>query len=164
MPDLYAIVRSKVGKKVEFGLKWGINRIGCGFLHGFLLGGSRNPADIRFCIEAISQHQAIFGMAPEVYGFDRGGYCESNMRSVGIAPKGQTPWSVGDRMRKRITRERARVEGSIGTLKSSRYGFNKPRARSSAAMERCGHRAILGFNLRKLVRELAATTEAPVPA
>lgn len=167
MPDLYAIVRSKVGKKVEFGLKWGINRIGSGFLHGFLLGG-RNPADIRFCIEAIKQHQAVFGRAPEVYGFDRGGYCPSNMRKakelgvkhVGIAPKGQAPWSVGDRMRKRIRRERAHVEGSIGTLKSSCYGFNKPRARSSAAMERCGHRAILGFNLRKMAREWAAANQA----
>ncbi len=73
-------------------------------------------------------------------------------------------WSVSERMRKRITRERARVEGSIGTLKSSRYGFNRPRARSTAAMERCGHRAILGFNLRKLVREWATETESAAPA
>ena len=35
MPELYSIVRGKAGRKVEFGLKWGINRVGGGFLAGF---------------------------------------------------------------------------------------------------------------------------------
>jgi hypothetical protein len=166
MPDLYAVVRGKVGKAVEFGLKWGISRIGCGFVQGFLLSG-RNPSDRRFCIEAIKQHQAVFGQAPKVYGFDRGGFSGRNVRAakklgvkhVGIAPMGKAAWAVSERMRKRIVRARARVEGSIGTLKSSCYGLNKPRARSTEAMARCGHRAILGFNLRKLVNEWTAMQE-----
>lgn len=172
MPDIYAIVRGKAGKAVEFGLKWGISRIGGGFIHGFLLAGGRNGSDGRFCLEAIKQHVSIFGKAPEVYGFDRGGYSPANIakakklgvKHVGIAPKGKAAWSVSKSMRQRIVRERARVEGSIGTVKAPIYGFNKPRARSTAAMVRCGHRAILGFNMRKLVKEWVATTKAAVPA
>jgi hypothetical protein len=51
------------------------------------------------------------------------------------------------------------VEGGIGTIKSSRYGFNRPAARSTDMMGACGQRAVLGFNVTKLVRELAKRKE-----
>lgn len=161
IPSLYAIVRGKAGKKVEFGLKWGVNRIGSGFVQGFLLTEYRNGSDQSFCIEALKQHKAIFGDVPETYGFDRGGYSKANIRkakklgvkNVGIAPKGKTNWAVSHKKEVIIKKERARVEGTIGTLKSSLYGFNKPQVRSAEAMVRCGHRAILGFNMRKMLRE-----------
>ena len=79
---------------------------------------------------------------------------------VGIAPTGKTPWVVSETLRKSIVRERAQVEGGIGTIKSSRYGFNKPNAKSTAAMAWCGQRAILGFNMRKLTREWSALQSA----
>ncbi len=161
MPELYSIVRGKAGKKVEFGLKWGINRIGAGFAEGFLLDGGKHFSDKTFCREAITIHQSSFGEVPEVYGFDRGGYSEANIkeisklgvRDIGIAPKGQAEWSISKSKQALIKSERAQVEGVIGTIKSARYGFNKPEARSVSAMESCGHRAILGFNLKKLLRE-----------
>ena len=37
MDDVYSIVRGKAGKSVEFGIKWGINRLGGGFVQGFTL-------------------------------------------------------------------------------------------------------------------------------
>lgn len=58
-------------------------------------------------------------------------------------------------MKRRLVSERVRVEGSIGTMKSARYGFNRPRARSEAMMGVCGQRAVLGMNLTKLARGLA---------
>ena len=70
------------------------------------------------------------------------------------------PVSEMEALRKSIVRERAQVEGGIGTIKSSRYGFNKPNAKSTAAMARCGQRAILGFNMRKLTREWSAMQSA----
>lgn len=162
MSDLYAIVRGKAGKTVEFGRKWGINRIGGGFLQGFLMGDGEHASDKVFCLEAIKQHQRLFQKSPRKFGFDRGGYSASNIKSakkmgvkhVGIAPTGKNPWSVSATKQKEIVRERAHVEAGIGTIKSSRYGFNKPNAKSTAAMDRCGQRAILGFNMRKLTREL----------
>jgi hypothetical protein len=54
-----------------------------------------------------------------------------------------------------LVKERALVEASIGTIKGSRYGFNRPAARLAPTMGACGQRALLGFNANKLVRELA---------
>jgi uncharacterized protein YoxC len=162
MTELYSIVRQKAGKRVEFGLKWGINRICGGFVQGFLLNGGEHRSDKKFCLAGVDQHIGAFGAAPAVYGFDRGGYSKANIKKlkkrgvkhVGVAPKGGDEWAVSKTMAEKIKRERAQVEGSIGTIKSSRYGFNKPNARSTEAMASCGHRAIIGFNLMKLVREV----------
>jgi transposase, IS5 family len=161
MSELYAIVRGKAGKSVEFGLKWGISRIGGGFVQGFLINDGEHCSDKRFCLEAIRVHQSTHGNAPDVFGFDRGGYSKINIKKakkmgvkhVGIAPTGKASWDCSAAMEKKIKRERAQVEGSIGTIKSPIYGFNKPNARSVRAMGTYGQRAILGFNMRKLVRE-----------
>jgi hypothetical protein len=164
MPEVYAIVRGKAGKSVEFGIKWGINRIGGGFLSGFLIQDGRNCSDTAFCMESVRRHIAVFGTPPVEFGFDRGGDCDSNLKRikrlgvkhVGIAPRGKKKWSVPEKLENKIKRARAQVEGSIGTIKSSRYGFTKPRAHSKPALVGCGHRAILGFNMRKLVIMSAA--------
>lgn len=167
MTDIYSIVRGKAGKRVEFGLKWGINRIGGGFVQGFTLADYKHASDLKFCQRAWQLHEETFGKVPGIFGFDRGGYSKANVKRakkagikhVGIAPKGRAKWSVGAKRAERIRCERAQVEGVIGSLKSI-YGFNKPNARSSSAMARYGQRAILGFNMRKLVRELTAMEAA----
>jgi len=161
MAELYAIVRGKAGKSVEFGLKWGISRIGGGFVQGFLINDGKHCSDKQFCMEAIRVHQQTHGKPPKIYGFDRGGYSKKNIKQakmmgvkhVGIAPQGKADWAVSKSMAEKIRRERAQVEGCIGTIKSAIYGFNKPNARSIRAMGTYGHRAILGFNMRKLIRE-----------
>jgi len=160
MSELYAIVRGKAGKSVEFGLKWGINRID-GFVLGFLINGA-NASDQKFCIESIREHIQLFGKAPKTFGFDRGGYSKANLqrakrlgvKHVGIAPTGKTKWSVSEKMSEVIRRERAQVEGLIGNVKSKRYGFNKPNVRSTMAMETSGQRSFLGFNMIKALRKL----------
>jgi hypothetical protein len=71
---------------------------------------------------------------------------QQNRRShVGLAPRGRTQWAVSDQVRERLVRERAKVEGGIGTIKGLRYGFNRPAARSAARMGACGQRAVLGL-------------------
>ncbi len=161
MHQLYSIVRGKAGKKVEFGSKWGINRVKGGFVMGFLMNGGKHFSDKKFSIEAINYHMNQFGLAPKTYGFDRGGYSEPNIKKakklgvkhVGIAPTGQNEWAVSYTKKKHIVKERAQVEGIIGTIKNPLYGFNKPNVRSIKAMESCGQRSFFGFNLRKIVRE-----------
>ena len=162
MTKLYSIVRGKSGKRVEFGLKWGINRIKGGFISGFLADGLKHLSDKKFSIEAIGQHIEQFGIAPETYGFDRGGYSSRNIKKasklgvkhVGIAPTGKKEWAVSKIMQKKIKSERAQIEGAIGTIKNPIYGFNRPDAKSTEAMVTYGHRAFLGFNLRKMLREM----------
>jgi len=163
IPQLYSIVRGKVGKSVEFGLSWGIRRLAGGYLLATLAQNRSELQDTKFALRAVQDHIALFGKAPLAYAYDRGGYSAENVSAlkelgvsdVGLAPRGRTPWSVSGPVRERLVAERALVEAGIGTIKSPRYGFNRPAARSEAMMGACGQRAVLGFNTNKLVRELA---------
>jgi hypothetical protein len=163
IPQLYSIVRGKVGKPVEFGLSWGITRLAGGYLLATLAQDRRELVDTKFAVRAVKDHIALFGQAPQAYAYDRGGYSAKNVsalkklgvKDVGLAPRGRTQWSVNAVVRERLVAERALVEAAIGTIKSSRYGFNRPSARCASMMGACGQRAVLGFNSTKLVRELA---------
>ncbi len=164
VPELYSIVRGKVGKTVEFGLQWGIARLGGGFLLATIGMNRRELQDHKFALQAVDDHIALFGRAPKAYAYDRGGYSANNVAAlkdkgvehVGLAPRGRTQWAVQGAMRDKLVNQRAQVEGSIGAIKSGRYGFHHPAARSVGMMGVCGQRAVFGFNLNKYVRGLAA--------
>jgi hypothetical protein len=119
--------------------------------------------DSSYAVGAVEDLIALFGKAPRGYAYDRGGYSTQNVerlgklgvRNIGLAPRGRAPWEVQGKVRDRLIRERALVEGSIGTIKCSKYGFNRPAARSAAMMGLCGQRAVLGLNLTKLHRGAA---------
>jgi IS5 family transposase len=163
VPELYSIVRGKVGKKVEFGLTWGIRRLGGGFLLATLAKGRNDLTDSNFTLGAVDEHIALFGKPPQAYAYDRGGWSDDNVRAlkskgvvaVGLAPRGKAQWKVGKKMKEKLISERAQVEGGIGTIKHKKYGFNRPAARSAKMMGACGQLAVLGFNLNKLAREMA---------
>jgi hypothetical protein len=167
IPELYSVVRGKVGKKVEFGLNWGVTRLKGGFLLALRAADRRELVDAKYAVLAVEKLRALFGKAPRAYAYDRGGYSAANVhalrklgvRKVGLAPRGRAEWGVDEKTRRRLSSERAQIEGGIGTIKSARYGFNRPPARSVAAMATSGQRALLGFNLNKLVREMAAREE-----
>lgn len=163
IPELYSVVRGKVGKSVEFGLSWGITRLRGGFVLATMAGAKKDLTDTTFAVEAVEQVAALFGKAPLSYAYDRAGHSTQNVerlrelgvRDVGLAPRGKTPWEVEGAVKARLVKERALVEGSIGTIKCSKYGFNRPAARSVAMMGVCGQRAVLGLNLTKLARGAA---------
>lgn len=128
--------------------------------------GSFRDAEVgsSYAVRAVEDLAALFGKAPRAYAYDRGGYSAENVkrlrklgvRDIGLAPRGHTPWEVEGKVKDRLIRERAMVEGSIGTIKCPKYGFNRPAARSAAMMAVCGQRAVLGLNLTKLLRGVAA--------
>jgi len=163
IPELYSVVRGKVGKSVEFGLSWGITRLRGGFVLATMAGAKKDLSDPTFAVQAVEQVAALFGRAPRSYACDRAGHSAENVerlrqlgvRDVGLAPRGKTPWEVEGSIKARLIKERALVEGSIGTIKCSKYGFNRPAARSVAMMGVCGQRAVLGLNLTKLARGAA---------
>ena len=163
IPELYSVVRGKVGKAVEFGLSWGITRLKGGFLLATMGRNRQDVLDSKFAVRAVKDHIAIFGKAPRGYAYDRGGHSRENVaalkqvgvRHVGLAPRGRCQWEVEGRIKTQLMSERAQVEGGIGSIKCSRYGFSRPKARSIEMMGVSGQRAVLGFNLNKLVRELA---------
>ena len=63
---------------------------------------------------------------------------------------------------RKLVQERALVEAGIGAVKSSRYNFHRPRAKSVRMMGTCGQLGALGFTLNKLVRGFAARLEMQV--
>ena len=156
-------MRGKVGKAVEFGLNWGMTQIKGGFLLARRALDRKELVDTKFAVEAVKDHMVRFGQAPRAFAYDRGGYSARNVRElkkagvqqVGLAPRGQAPSAVDEKTARRLAKERALIEGSIGAIKSSRYNFNRPRARSVEMMGTCGQLAVLGFNINKLLRGLA---------
>lgn len=155
-----SIPRGKVGKDVEFGLKWGLTRFGGGFLLGHVHPEQGNFSDKKHVIESVRDCIRIFGDAPHTYAYDRGGYSRANVETLeelgvkepGLAPVGAAPWPVDGQVRKRVKRQRVTVEGSIGALKSGRYTFNRPLVRSTDMMLTCGQRSVLGYNLNRLIQ------------
>lgn len=157
--DLRSIPRGKIGKEVEFGVKWGINQIRGGYVHLFLMSKMR-AADCEYAVESIREHIRLFGTAPREFGFDRGGWSPPHMekmrelgvKRIGVAPKGKAEWKVSESCCDRIKCERAQVEGKIGTLKH--YGLNKPEEKTTTGMHRAARRAELRFNCGKFLRDL----------
>jgi hypothetical protein len=166
IPQARAIVRNKSGKKTEFGLAYLIGRLGGGYLFGRRI--AANADEKQMPLQALAAYRVIFGQTatPELVVYDRGGdstltrqrLALEGVKEVGIQPKGNRPWSVAEGVRDQIRSERGRTEGSIGTLKSNRYKFNKPKERLWPTLEMAGPRSILSFNLNKFMRDLLALT------
>lgn len=167
MDKLYAVVRGKVGKPLEFGLAWGITRLKGGFVLAHVGENKKQIADSRYVLKSVEECQRLFGAAPKAYAYDRAGHSAKNVarlqelgvKHVGLAPRGRGAWEVDEATKARLVSERVKVEGSIGTLKCAKYGFNRPRARSERMMGVCGQRAVLGMNVNKLVIKLAERRE-----
>lgn len=162
IPQARAIVRNKTGKRVEFGFSYLINRIGGGYLFGTLVSGAPNESAMPLL--SLKAYRALFGetTVPELFVYDRGGYCsgtikklkKAGVKKVGIQPKGKGTWHVAEEDRQSVKSVRGMTEGSIGTLKSDKYGFNKPKERGWDALQAAGQRSVLSFNLNKFMKDV----------
>jgi hypothetical protein len=159
-----SIVKNKVGKKTEFGLKWLINRIGGGYVFGEVVEARANER--KMPIKALDQYQEVFGQEtiPEMLVYDRGGSCRTTERKlkkrgvekVAIQPKGQAAWSVVEEDQEAAISQRGKTEGVIGALKSKRYEFKGGPQRTNESLKAAGQRALLGMNLTNLLRDLVS--------
>src|SRR5215475_4592835 len=157
-----ALVRHKAGQEVEFGLPYLFSRLGGGYGFGTVIRGvvdeSKRP------LQALAGYRQMFGAhaTPTLMVYDRGGYAAATLRALahegvkerGIQPKGHGAWHVAEAVRETVRSERGKTEGIIGTLKTDKYGFNKPTERLWQTLEMTGPRSILSFNLNKLMRDL----------
>ena len=157
-----AIVKKKVGKATEFGLKWLINRIGGGYVFGKVVSAR---ADERLMpIEGLKHYREVLGKkaTPKMSVYDRGGshaattkkLKKEGVEKVAIQPKGKAEWSVVEEDRKEAISQRGKTEGVIGTLKSKRYDFNGGRQRTNETLKASGQRSMFGMNLTNLLRDL----------
>jgi hypothetical protein len=161
-----ALVRHKVGKEVEFGLPYLLSRLGGGYIFGTMIRSGVDES--KMPLQALAGYRAIFGAhaTPALVVYDRGGYATTTLRAltnegvkqIGIQPKGQGAWHVAEAVRETVRSERGKTEGIIGTLKTDKYGFNKPKERLWQTLEMAGPRSILSYNLNKFMRDLIRAT------
>jgi hypothetical protein len=157
-----ALVRHKAGKEVEFGLPYLLSRLGGGYVFGTLIRGVVDES--KMPLQALAGYREIFGAhaTPTLLVYDRGGSATATLRAlaregvkqIGIQPKGKRAWSVAEAVRETVRSERGKTEGIIGTLKTAKYGFNKPTERLWHTLEMAGPRSILSYNLNKFMRDL----------
>jgi hypothetical protein len=165
--------RAIVKGKVKFGMKWLINRLPGGYLFGQRV--EPRADENKMPEEGLQQYRAIFGAeaTPEMVIYDRGASLPAaakalqaaGVQKVGIHPRGQGEWMVGEEDQKVVKSERGKTEGSIGRLKSRKYGFSHRQERSVKTQDAAGQRAIVSVNLNTLLRDLVeqAKSSASVP-
>jgi len=157
-----SIVKKSAGKKVAFGLKWLINRITGGYIFGKVVDARADER--KMPLAALQNYREVFGeqASPEMAVYDRGGSCaqtveklqKAGVKKVGIQPAGKAPWSVAEEDQKEVGSQRGKTEGSIGTLKSSKYEFRGGRQRSNESLRAAGQRAMVCMNLVNLMRDI----------
>jgi hypothetical protein len=161
-----AIVKS--GRRVKFGFKWRINRLQGGYVFGQRVGAQAD--ENRQPLGALQDYRKVFGKeaTPEMVVYDRGASAaaaapalhKQGVQQVGIPPRGQGAWLVEEAEQKVVKSERGKTEGSIGQLKSRKYGFSGRQERSLQTQEGAGQRAIVSANLNTLLRDLLKQKQA----
>jgi len=157
-----SISRGKVAKAVEFGRRWIITRLSGGYIIGCPVQKLGGGNDIAIADEVLINFLDTFGQVPKTLVYDRGGDGPDNhdlLDNLGIKnncifPKGNKLMDVGPRCFAEAKRERALSEASIATVKHARYGFDKPRARSTESCALKGHMAIFGANMNKFFNDM----------
>jgi hypothetical protein len=154
--------------KVKFGMKWLINRLAGGYLFGRRVGARADETQMPQ--EALKEYRQVFGVkaTPKLVVYDRGanlpvaarGLQDEGVQRVGIPPRGQGVWLVGEKEQKKVKSERGKTEGSIGRLKSRKYSFSHRQERSVETQDAAGQRAIVSANLNTLLRDVVAQANA----
>jgi hypothetical protein len=162
LDEARAIVSDKAGRRVRFGMKWLIHRLRGGYLFGRRV--AARASEYQMPLESLLDYRQQFGpqATPKLQVYDRGGHCaetltklqQAGVKKVGIPPCGQGAWAVGAKEQRRVKSERGKTEGSIGRLKSQKYGFSHRQERSHPTQTAAGQRAIVSANLNTLLRDL----------
>jgi gas vesicle protein len=160
-----AIAKEKTGKAVEFGRRWIITRLIGGYVIGTPCIKLGSDSDTNIAEEVMINFLNVFGELPENFVYDRGGDGPKNhelLTNLGVPNncifrKGNAKMDVKDSVFEMARSERALNEASIATLKSNKYNFTKPRARSMDSCILKGHTSMLGFNINNLFKDVAQT-------
>ena len=154
--------------KVKFGMKWLLNRLSGGYLFGRRV--EARADETKMPAEALKEYRKVFGekATPQLSVYDRGaslpaaakGLKKEGVKRVGIPPRGQGAWMVGEKEQKKVKSERGKTEGSLGRLKSRKYGFSHRQERSVETQDAAGQRAIVSANLTTLMRDLVEQVQS----
>jgi hypothetical protein len=166
LPAARAITKGR--GKVKFGLKGLSNRLLGGYLCGRRVAAYADENQMP--AEAVPEYRRVFGAkaTPQLGVYDRGaslavaapGLKHEGVQKVGIPPRGQGAWLVGEQEQQKVKSARGKTEGSIGRLKSRNYRFSHRQERSVETQDAAGQRAIVSVNLHTLLRDVGAQAKA----
>lgn len=159
-----AISKGKSGKSVEFGRRWIITRLIGGYVTGTPCQKIGADADTQIADEVLMNFMDTFGDVPESFTYDRGADSRKNTRfleetgveNICIFPKGRRKMAIAPEILAMAKAERSLNEATIANIKSEKYNFTKPKARSPETCDHNGFSAMLGFNLNNLLRDLGS--------
>jgi IS5 family transposase len=160
-----AISKGKVAISAEFGRRWIITRLLGGYIIGSPCQKLGADADTSIADEVMMDFLNMFGELPEAFVFDRGADSKKNkklleglgVKEICIFPKGKKKMEVSSKVLAMARKERSLSEQSIANIKHLKYGFTKPRAKSTQGCILKGHTAILGVNINNLFRDISRT-------
>jgi len=154
--------------KVKFGLKWLINRVKGGYLFGQRV--APRADETQMPQEAVKEYRQVCGAkaTPKMVVYDRGASLpaaakmlkKEGVQRVGIPPRGQGAWMVGEKDQRVVKSERGKTEGRSGRLKSRKYGFSHRQERRVETQDAAGQRAIVSANLNTLMRDVVEQAKA----
>jgi hypothetical protein len=154
--------------RVPGGMKWLICRLRGGYLFGQRV--EARADENQMPQESVKAYRDVFGQqaTPPMVVYDRGASLPAaakklhaeGVEKVGIPPRGQGAWMVGEKDQQVVKSERGKTEGSIGRLKSKKYGFSHRQERSPQTQDAAGQRAIVSANLNTLMRDVVAQATA----
>jgi hypothetical protein len=166
LPQARAIPKGK--GRVKFGMKWLIPRLTGGYLFGHRV--APRADENQMPAESLKEYRELFGQkaTPQMVVYDRGASLpaaaaklkQAGVRKVGIPPRGQGAWLVGEKEQKVVKSERGKTEGSIGRLKSRKYGCSHRQERSAETQDAAGQQVIVSVNLNTLLQDLVEQATA----
>ncbi len=164
--------KNKHHKGLEFGRQFQIGRVEGNFVYSIPNDSIRMP-DAASLKKMVVQHIALFQTPIESIGTDKGYYSKENeklaldfgIKAVAIQRPNRTLKDapdnpISEEQLEQLTNRRAGIEPIIGHLKKH-WQLGRSRMKSDKTTESSGYAAMLGFNLRQMIRYL--TGEAAVP-
>ena len=159
--DMVTCIRKgKIGKLNEFGRKWFIAKIKGNYAFGFSSKDNIRLEDSESLDIGLAQFNEIFNSLPDSVTGDQGFWSNSNIvacleseiKEIGIHPRGNLNWLVNDEDIERLRNRRASTEGIIGHVKMRGMGKSKMKSDEATLLE--GQRAILSLNLSRFTKDL----------
>jgi transposase, IS5 family len=166
--------KNKHHKGIEFGRQFQIGRVGGNFVYSIPNDSIRMP-DAASLKKMVVQHIELFQMPIESIGTDKGYYSKDNeklaldfgVKVVGIQ-KPQRKFKdapinpISQEQLELLENRRAGIEPIIGHLKKY-WQMGRSRMKSDQTTEASGYCALLGFNLRQMIRYLTGQAVAITP-
>lgn len=155
------IRKGKVGKLNEFGRKWFVGKLRGNYAFGFSPMDDVRLEDSESMEMGLKHFNQIFNSSPESVTGDQGFWSDNNIvaclvsevREIGIHPRGKLSWLVNDDEIERLKNRRASTEGIIGHVKMRGMGKSKMKSDEATLLE--GQRSILSLNLSRFTKDLA---------